>query len=214
MYGQLRVPKQYFSLTDDSTGFNGGTSLTIISSRYAKMINRIQNTLIQAITDAINLMLLDKGLDNYINEFTIHMLPPTTQEEIDRRDNINGKIQLTSDIMNMLAEIEDPAAKLKILKALLGNVIDDNEVLEVIQEQIDKLEEEGNIEETEEPVDDIPIDDMDTDFNPGMSSSGFNNDLLNDQPDDAGETESEDSGEETILPTPDELGVDMSEPQD
>ena len=214
MYGQLRVPKQYFSQTDDSTGFNGGTSLTIISSRYAKMIKRIQNTLIQAITDAINLMLLDKGLDNYINEFTIHMLPPSTQVEIDRRDNISGKIQLTSDIMNMIAEIEDPAAKLKILKALLGNVIDDTEVLEVIQEQINKLEEEGNIEETEEPVDDIPIDDMDTDFNPGMSSSGFNNDLLNDQPETTAETESEDSGEETILPTPDELGVDMSEPQD
>nr|DAE27130.1 MAG TPA: portal vertex protein [virus sp. ctnRj46] len=41
MYGALRVPKQFMGFTDDATGFNGGTSLTIISSRYAKMIKRI-----------------------------------------------------------------------------------------------------------------------------------------------------------------------------
>ena len=86
LYGALGVPKQYFCQTDDSTGFNGGTSLSIISSRYAKSVKRIQNTLIQMITDAINLMLLDKGLDSYINKFTIHMLTPSTQEEIDRQE--------------------------------------------------------------------------------------------------------------------------------
>ena len=143
MYGQLRVPKQYFSQTDDAAGFNGGTSLSIISSRYAKMIKRIQNALIQAITDAVNLMLLDMELDSYVNEFTIHMQAPTTQEEIDRRDNLSSKVQLTSDIMNMLVDIEDPAAKLKILKSLISNVIDDTEVINILQEQVEKLEAEA-----------------------------------------------------------------------
>jgi len=35
------VPKQYIGDTDDATGFNGGTALSIISNRYAKMIKRI-----------------------------------------------------------------------------------------------------------------------------------------------------------------------------
>ena len=92
LFGSLRTPKQYFGDTDDSTGFNGGTSLSIISSRYAKAVKRIQNTYIQALTDAINLMLLDKGLDSYVNKFELHMVPPTTQEEIDRRDNTASKV--------------------------------------------------------------------------------------------------------------------------
>lgn len=206
LYGSLRVPKQYFSQTDDSTGFNGGTSLTIISSRYAKMIKRIQNTMIQAITDAINLMLIDKGLDSYVNEFTIHMLIPTTQEEIDRRENLSNKVQLTSDIMNMLSDIEEPQAKLKILKSLLSNVIDDNDILSIIQEQIDELEEgEGTEEfsETTETESEEPPRSGKRDFNDTFGSG-----LTSETPETT-ETE-ETSEEETILPSPEELGVDLN----
>ena len=41
LYGSLRIPGQYLGDTEDNTGFNGGTSLSLISSRYAKMIKRI-----------------------------------------------------------------------------------------------------------------------------------------------------------------------------
>ena len=204
MYGQLRVPKQYFSQTDDSAGFNGGTSLSIISSRYAKMIKRIQNALIQLITDAVNLMLLDKGLDSYINEFTIHMLPPTTQEEIDRRDNLSSKVQLTSDIMNMLNEIEDPAAKLKILKSLLANVIDDTEILNVIEEQIEEIENAPEEEtETTEEVD--AESDLDVSGGAALNDT-FGSDISNDDTTE----EPEEDNSNTMLPSPDELGVDLN----
>ena len=221
LYGQLRVPKQYFSQTDDSTGFNGGSSLSIISSRYAKMIKRIQNTMIQAITDAINLMLLDKGLDSYVNEFTIHMLPPTTQEEIDRRDNLSNKVVLTSDIMNMLSDIEDVPSKLKILKSLLSNVINDTEIIGVIQEYIEKLEEnvvdESNVEEEgfDDTIDSFgstgsdsnmnfndeftqDIDTTDTDLTDNTSEDNFE------------DTSSDDTSSETVLPTGDDLGIDLT----
>ena len=48
-FGAARVPKQYFGYTDDGAGFNGGQSLSIISSRFAKMIKRIQNVLTQVV---------------------------------------------------------------------------------------------------------------------------------------------------------------------
>ena len=208
LYGSLRVPKQYFSQTDDSTGFNGGTSLTIISSRYAKMIKRIQNTMIQAITDAVNLMLIDKGLDSYVNEFTIHMLIPTTQEEIDRGENLSNKVQLTSDIMNMLSDIEEPQAKLKILKSLLSNVIDDNDILSIIQEQIDELEEEGEgmeeFSETTENEIKEPSSREKRDFN-----DTFGSELTSETPEEAESNEPSEE-EETILPSPEELGVDLN----
>lgn len=208
LYGQLRVPKQYFSQTDDSTGFNGGSSLTIISSRYAKMIKRIQNTMIQAITDAINLMLLDKGLDGYVNEFTIHMLAPTTQEEIDRRDNLSSKVQLTSDIMNMLAEIEDPVTKLKILKALLSNIIDDTEIVQLLQDEIERMENEAPLL-PEEPIE--GEDGMDG--LGGGSPMNFNDTLGRDLGGEPSDLEGEESvtGETNVLPNPEELGVDLTD---
>lgn len=206
LYGQLRVPKQYFAQTDDGAGFNGGTSLAIISSRYAKMVKRIQNTILQALTDAINLMLLDKKLDSYINNFTLHMLAPTTQEEIDRRDNLSSKVQLTNDIMNMLTDIEDPVARLKILKNLLSNVIDDTEIVQILEEEINKLEQEvengePDVDEEEEFDDTSMSGDID-------GTMDFNDSLMGDEelPDE--ETVESD---EDILPNPDELGVDLTD---
>lgn len=207
LFGSLRVPKQYFGNTEDSAGFNGGTSLSIISSRYAKMIKRIQNTIIQAVTDAINLMLIDKGLDSYVNEFTLHMQIPTTQEEIDRRESQSNKVQLVSDIMNMLSDIEDTTARVKILKSLLSTIVDDNEIMTIVQDYIDK-------QETEQKDEIVETSFEEKETEPSMSSRGFR-DLNRDfAPMNEPETDSEDTGEEkreTILPTPDELGVDMSD---
>ena len=209
LYGQFRVPKQYFSQTDDSAGFNGGQSLSIISSRYAKMIKRIQNSLIQAITDAVNLFLIDKGLDSYVNEFTIHMLPPTTQEEIDRRDNQSSKVQLTSDIMNMMSEIEDPVARLKVLKSLLANVIDDTEIITILQEYIEKIEKDEELGIT---PDGDGSGDKKLDGGLDAESSGsINGDIGADLSGDASTDEEPSNDNEDILPSPDDLGVNMSD---
>lgn len=204
LYGQLRVPKQYFSQTDDGAGFNGGASLSIISSRYAKMVKRIQNAIIQVITDAINLMLIDKGLDSYVNEFNIHMLPPTTQEEIDRRDNLSSKVQLTSDIMAMLEDIEEPVARLKILKCMIGNIIDDTEVISILQEQIETLENEPE-EELFENEEGTETENFEMEDDIGSSHSSIN-DLATSE-----ETEESESGTDTLLPSPEELGVDLDD---
>lgn len=214
LYGQLRVPKQYFSQTDDSTGFNGGTSLSIISSRYAKMIKRVQNTMIQALTDAINLMLIDKGLDSYVNEFTIHMLPPTTQEEIDRRESLSSKVGLATDIMNMLADIEDVSVRLKILKNLLSNIVSDSEIITELQEYIETLESELPPEELppEEDMENaMPGGDMGG-MPPDMggSSGDMNADMLGGEEDSGEEMEAEAGGED-VLPSGDDLGVDLTD---
>ena len=103
-------------------------------------------------------------LDSYVNEFTIRMLAPTTQEELDRRENLTNKVALTADIMNMLTDIEDPQSKLKILKSLLSNILTNGDVISIIQEEIDKLENK----EEENSEDDISID---TEDDTSISSS-------------------------------------------
>lgn len=163
MYGTLKVPKQFLGFTDDNGGFSGGQSLSIISSRYAKTTKRIQNTIIQAITDAVNLMLINRGLNNYVNAFELKMQPPTTREEIDRRDNASSKIQIIRDVMDIAADVTDPIIRLKMLKSMLANTISDTEVITLIEEMIDKAEMELNSAGNKE--DDEPTTD-DSEFNP------------------------------------------------
>ena len=230
MFGNLKVPKQYFGFTDDGAGFNGGQSLSIISSRYAKTVKRIQNTIIQAITDAINLMLLDKGLDSYVNEFTLRMVSPVTQEEIEKRDNTTAKIQLTSDIMAMLENVEDTETKLKILKSLLSNILTNGEVIDYIQDEIDRLEtEKAKLKEEEEtPTEVTEEESIEVDDNlllPSDTGTDNNNDVSDDVSSDTsdstttdstiatdmGDESDEDGSSEMILPTPDDLGIDMTQ---
>lgn len=198
-FGALRVPKQYFGETDDSAGFNGGESLSLISARYAKMIKRIQKTMIQMLTDMVNLMLLDKGLQSYVNKFSIKMQPPTTTEEKDRRDNLSNKIAVVSDIMSLLSDVEDNAAKLKILKSLLTGVLQDDEVISILQDVIEKMElEEEPIEENFGDEDELDSEPMD------FGGPSGNMDFSSEE----GPEEQETGGE---LPSPEEIGVDMTD---
>ena len=215
LFGGLRVPKQYFGRTDDSAGFSGGQSLSIISSRYAKMIKRIQNVIIQMITDAINLILIDTGNENYINKFTLKMLSPTTQEEVDRRDNMSNKVGLVGDIMNSLSDIEDTATRLKILKSLLSDTLTNAEVISLIQEQIDALETEETPIDDPSMITDESEEDLSGLFGDDMSS-GSDSNSFDDFPefDSNSTTEFEEpaSDEGNDLPLPSDLGIgDLSD---
>lgn len=220
LYSSLKVPKQYLGDTDDATGFNGGTSLSIVSSSFAKDVKFIQNALCQMLTDAIHLMLIDKGLENYVNKFTIRMLAPTTQEELDRRDNMSTRLSTIGDVGNLLSDIEDPIIKLKIKKSMLSGVLSNSEVISLIQEQIDKLEQQAE----SEPTNDEDLLDTEEDISSdepldlGSESSGETDTSFEETTPESGEEETaetaEESGEaeETILPSPSELGVgDMSD---
>ena len=187
------------------------------------MVKRIQNTIMQAITDAINLMLLDKGLGNYVNNFTLHMLPPTTQEEIDRRENLSSKIQIASDIMNTLSDVEDPIAKVKILKSLLSTVVSDNDIIQILQDYIEVLESEAQEDETPVDVPGGEDSEVDSNFSPsggfdsGMSGGGLQGDLMDMGDDLTGDETVSDEGEgsegsaETILPSPADLELDLTD---
>lgn len=204
MYGQLGVPKQYFGWTDDSTGFNGGTSLTIISSRYAKTVKRVQNSIIQMLTDAINIMLIDKGLDSYVNRFTLQMMPPTTQEEIDRIANASNRVQLVRDVMEITENIlTDDLSKTKMIKSLLSGAVSNPEIIDILQDKIDELELENVPEESDSDTsaEEVKFDDSDT--------SSTANDDSDDRDAEFDDTGVEDTTND-FLPSPSDLDVDLS----
>lgn len=218
-YGDMRVPKQFFNLTGDSAGFDAGKSLAIISSRYGKEIKQIQNTFIQMLTDLINLFLIDRGFMSYINNFRLRMQEPVTQEELDRRENMRNRMGVIQDVMSQVNDVvKDEVIKLKIVKALLSQTITDPEVITLLQEQIDNLEakkqekenkveassdEESNSEErNEERPEPFPIPTGGAGEEPAFGEESME---TIEEPE-----ESPTEGEASYLPSPDEMGIDLT----
>ena len=218
LYGSLQVPKNFFSQNDDAAGFNGGQSLTIISSRYAKTVKHVQNILTQLLKDIFNLILLDKGLDSYINNFEVHIQPPVTQEDIDRMENQSTKVQLSRDIMDMLSDIEDAPARLKILKSLMKNIVTDPDIIKELDEQIElAIVEKEPVEEAEQNNTDSDDDseifslkdeDESSITNDSEDTEKSDNDMYTDiNTEEEGETS--EKSYDTILPSPEQLGIDL-----
>lgn len=142
------------------------------------------------------------------------MQTPTTSEEVARRETMANRVQLTRDLMDTLGDIEDPAAKLKILKALLSEYINNTEVIELLQGEIDKLEveEEPSTEDTESSSDDS-LDDLFTDESEGSdnSSSEDINDVLGGESADSAASSEEGESTSATLPAPNQLGIDFTD---
>lgn len=207
LFGSLKVPKQFYGFTEDGAGFNGGQSLTILSSRYGKSIKNLQNILSQMITDLINLFLIDRHLDNYVNKFKVRMQEPVTQEELDRRTNIDNRLRYVGDLMGQLNDIDDKAIKLKIYKSLLGNVINDPEIISYIQDYIDTIDTNSN-DDTKFKPEDTESQDAGFDLEPKnetLSSDIESKELI---------LEADSDEDDSYLPSPDELGLDLTSNSD
>lgn len=148
-YSAYGVPKQYYGWTDDAAGFNGGTSLAILSSEFAKAVKRVQNSLIQMLTDAINLFLLNRGCKSYLNNFTLKMKAPVTQEEIDYRTEFTNKINAISSLQGLFTDVEDKPRRLRILKALIAPLNYGDEIVAEIDAEIAAIEEAAKTAEEE-----------------------------------------------------------------
>lgn len=208
LFGSLKVPKQFFGFTEDGAGFNGGTSLTILSSRYGKTIKKIQNILCQMVTDIINLFLIDRGLNNYVNKFQVRMQTPVTQEELDRRTNTDNRIRYIGDIMQQLTDIDDKATKLNIYKSLLSSVVNDTEVISYLQKYIDSLEpkEEEQEEQTQKPEGEVsPEEEM-----PSMEEIQAEESINNEGEKEILTEEGSEDEDDSFLPSPDDLGLDLT----
>ena len=155
LFGGLKIPKQYFGWVDDAGGFSGGQSLAQYSARFGKAVKRMQVSLCDMITDMINLILIDTGYPRYIGQFKIKMQAPITQEEIDKKQDLSNTLRNVSDIMTTLSDVQTVSSKLKVLKSLLSQCLSDQEITNILQDEIEKLEKEeesGANENTDMPA--------------------------------------------------------------
>lgn len=211
-YSSYGVPKQYYGWTDDGAGFNGGTSLTILSSIYAKGVKRVQNAIIQAMTDAINLILINKGCKSYLNNFVLKMKVPSTQEEKDYREALGNRVNTISNMQSLFSEVEDKTNKLEILKTLVSTLNYGDELTSIIDKEIaaaeaqKKADEEAAAKEAAEneisemSVEEEPEEELDL----GMADVPTNEAIIEKQPNDI-LVEGKDLIDDGTLPIPEEL---------
>ena len=137
-YSAFGIPKQYFGWTEDGAGFNGGTALTILSSVYGKGVKRVQNALIQAITQAINLFLYESGLLSYTNNFVLKMKFPLTQEEKDYRENLSNRVNAISSINSLFTDVETRSTRLSMLRDLVSTLNLGDDLIAKLGDEIKK----------------------------------------------------------------------------
>lgn len=132
------------------------------------------------------------------------MQTPVTQEEIDKRTNMDNRIRYIGDLMQQLNDIEDPLIKLKIHKALLSDVINDPEVMGYIQTYIDDLEAKTDKNAPTAPAEtEEAAEESDTEALPDIPSDFGESQELEDK-----EVLLEAGSEDDKLPTPEELEYD------
>jgi hypothetical protein len=93
--------------------------------------------------------LLNKGLKSYLNNFTLKMKAPVTQEEIDYRNEFTNKINAISSLQGLFTDIEDKPRRLRILKTLLASLNYGDELNAEIDAEIAAVE-EAAVQEAEE----------------------------------------------------------------
>ena len=148
-YSAFGIPPAYLGWTQDSAGFNGGSSLTIISSVYAKGVKRIQNAIIQALTEAINLILFNKGCKSYINNFVLKIRAPMSQEEKDYREDLSNRVNAISNINSLFSDVEDKSRRLSIMKTLISSLNLGDAISEELEKEIEANEKAKTVEEAE-----------------------------------------------------------------
>ena len=211
-YAAYGIPKQYFGYTDDAAGFNGGSSLAITSSVFAKGVSRIKNALIQALSDLISLYLYDRGYKSYINKFTLKMKAILSQEEKDYRENFSNRVSAISSFLSLFSEVDNKERKLKILKSAVKSLNYDENILRILDEEIadaakqieeerEKVRQEAEAAATESAQQEANASAEEADD--GLTLSPMPENLTNDSNEIL--TEAADLDDENNLPTPEEL---------
>ena len=107
--------------------------------------------------------------------------------------------------MNILGDVDNTTIKLKILKTLLSDTITDTDVVSLLQEEIDRKEQEDNEVETPEDVEQVEDFSKESNVKPPIDLDkelGINNNTASE--------ETEESSDEIILPQPAALGQDFT----
>jgi len=142
----LRIPKAFLGF-EEVVG--DGKNLALLDIRFSRTINRIQQAMIQELNKIAIIHLYILGFEDELNNFTLGLTNPSTQQDMLKLEQLQSKIQLYRDA------VTDPGNGIQAVSAswakkhILG--FSDEEIkLDIQQQRIEKavakeLEETPNV---------------------------------------------------------------------
>jgi len=102
IFAGLKVPKAFLGFEESLPGGMGTTALTKLDVRYARTVRRLQTALIEGVRTLLNLFLLDSKFAGSINNFEVHMVNPSSVEEMDRLSDLESRLRVAEALLAIL----------------------------------------------------------------------------------------------------------------
>ena len=131
MLAALRIPKAFLGFEDV---IGNGKGLALLDIRFARTINRIQQSVIQELNKIALIHLFLLGLEDELNNFTLMMTNPSGQSDLLKIEQWKEKITMYKDATSDQSQMGIlPVSHTWAKKNILG--MSDNEVILDLQQQ-------------------------------------------------------------------------------
>lgn len=131
MLAALRIPKAFLGF-EDVVG--NGKGLALLDIRFARTINRIQQSVIQELNKIALIHLFLLGLEDELNNFTLMLTNPSGQSDLLRIESWKEKITMYKDATSDQSQMGIlPVSHTWAKKNILG--MSDNEIILDLQQQ-------------------------------------------------------------------------------
>jgi hypothetical protein len=115
LFAALQVPKPYLNYTESMPG---GSMLAQADLRFSRMINSIQESVIMELRRIANIHLLFMGYDDELDNFTITLTNPSTQQELLNLETWKTRLEVFKELFN--AEVSAPVSYTWAMENILG----------------------------------------------------------------------------------------------
>lgn len=147
LFASLKVPKQYLGFAE-SLGSMGNNSLVKQDLRYARSVSRVQQILINGITDLVENYLKYRGRGSDVGAFSIRMRPLPTSETSTKVEEFVSNLQMIDSSSAFLESYADYIDKAKWLKSMLNLInVDPSDIATDKFKEIIKSIEDGSYNE-------------------------------------------------------------------
>jgi hypothetical protein len=134
LFTGLGIPKAFLGFSDDSGG--EGKALSMLDIRFARKVNKIQQSLVSELNKIamIHLYILGGDYREHLDDFTLTLANPSTQAEILKIETLKAKF----DTFEQATRIGDNGTKawseIRAKREILG--MSDEEIMDDLQEQM------------------------------------------------------------------------------
>ena len=115
LFASLQVPKNYLNYGES---LPGGSTLSQQDLRFSRTINTIQQSVLAELKRIANIHLFFNGFEDDINNFTLTLNNPSTQQELLKLETMKARLEVFKEMFS--AEATSPVSYVWAMENILG----------------------------------------------------------------------------------------------